>query len=354
MENEKFPLVSIGLPVFNGEKSLSQALETLLNQDYRNLEIIISDNGSTDRTPAICEEFLQKDARVKYYRSSENLGSNWNFNRVVELSSGKYFMWAAHDDLRDLTFVRVCIEKLEQFPKAVLCHTYTELFIQNRKERLCVTNLDSFDGVTDLVERYRETLKHFSTVAIYGVYRLSAMKKTHMLAPSIASDIAFIQELSIYGNFVQVPQILFSYIGREKWNTVHNYKFSGKDKALVVPSVHSIIPCHWARVAHSELTLSLKLRLWWLLIVHEVGQSILKVFIKVCRILCPSSFEERLACAIYTRWMKGPNRDGSRFIFGESYKTKGGVVEIIKMFKKQLNNLKTDCSDNFVLVITYF
>ena len=69
MENEKFPLVSIGLPVFNGEKSLSQALETLLNQDYRNLEIIISDNGSTDRTPAICEEFLQKDARVKYYRS---------------------------------------------------------------------------------------------------------------------------------------------------------------------------------------------------------------------------------------------------------------------------------------------
>ena len=102
--------------------------------------------------------------------------------------------------------------KAEQFPKAVLCHTYTELFIQNRKERLCVTNLDSFDGVTDLVERYRETLKHFSTVAIYGVYRLSAMKKTHMLATSIASDIAFIQELSIYGNFVQVPQILFSYI----------------------------------------------------------------------------------------------------------------------------------------------
>ena len=310
MENEKFPLVSIGLPVFNGEKSLSQALETLLNQDYRNLEIIISDNGSTDRTPAICEEFLQKDARVKYYRSSENLGSNWNFNRVVELSSGKYFMWAAHDDLRDLTFVRVCIEKLEQFPKAVLCHTYTELFIQNRKERLCVTNLDSFDGVTDLVERYRETLKHFSTVAIYGVYRLSAMKKTHMLAPSIASDIAFIQELSIYGNFVQVPQILFSYIGREKWNTVHDdYKdFSGKDRKpwWYLPFIVLFLD-HWARVAHSELTLSLKLRLWWLLIVHEVGQSILKVFIKVCRILCPSVLKERLACAIYTRWMKGPN-----------------------------------------------
>ena len=151
-------------------------------------------------------------------------------------------MWAAHDDLRDLTFVRVCIKAGAISKSCSMPHT--ELFIQNRKERLCVTNLDSFDGVTDLVERYRETLKHFSTVAIYGVYRLSAMKKTHMLASSIASDIAFIQELSIYGNFVQVPQILFSYIGREKWNTVHEViKTFGKgSKALVVPSVHSIIP----------------------------------------------------------------------------------------------------------------
>ena len=94
MENEKSPLVSIGLPVFNGEKSLAQALDALLDQDYSNLEIIISDNGSTDRTSEICEEFLKKDTRIKYYRSSENLGSNWNFNRVFELSSGKYFMRA--------------------------------------------------------------------------------------------------------------------------------------------------------------------------------------------------------------------------------------------------------------------
>ena len=106
MENEKSPLVSIGLPVFNGEKSLAQALDALLDQDYSNLEIIISDNGSTDRTSEICEEFLKKDTRIKYYRSSENLGSNWNFNRVFDLSSGKYFMWAAHDDMRELSFVR--------------------------------------------------------------------------------------------------------------------------------------------------------------------------------------------------------------------------------------------------------
>ena len=90
MEKTIYPLVSIGLPVFNGEKSLSNALNSLLKQDYANLEIIISDNGSTDRTSQICKDFMQKDSRIKYYRSSENRGSNWNFNRVFELSSGKY------------------------------------------------------------------------------------------------------------------------------------------------------------------------------------------------------------------------------------------------------------------------
>ena len=304
----KFPLVSIGLPVFNGEKGLAEALDALIDQDYSNLEIIISDNGSTDRTSEICKEFL-KDTRIKYYRSSENHGSNWNFNRVFELSSGKYFMWAAHDDLRELSFVRVCVEKLEQSPQAVLCHTYTKFFIQNRKERICITNLDSFDGVIGLVERYRETLRHFSMVAIYGVYRSSALKKTHMLEQSVASDFAFIQELSIYGSFIQVPEVLFTYIGRETWNTVHDdyMDFSGKNRKpwWYLPFIVLFLD-HWKRVARSELALSLKLRLWWLLIVHEFGQSILKIFIKVCGKVCPTG-GKRLACAIYTRFMKGPN-----------------------------------------------
>ena len=310
MEKANYPLVSIGMPVFNGEKSLAQALDSLLKQDYTNLEIIISDNGSTDHTPEICQEFLKKDSRIKYYHSPENLGSNWNFNRVFNLSSGEYFMWAAHDDLRDLSFVRACVEKLEQFPEAVLCHTHTSIFIENRKERLVVANLDSFDGVTGLVGRYRETLKHFPAVAIYGVYRSAALKKTHIFERAIATDLAFIQELSIYGSFVQVPEILFTYIGREKWNTIHDdYKdFSGKDRKpwWYLPFVVLFFD-HWSRVARAEITFGLKLRLWSLLIAHEVRQITLKILIKVCRRVCPVNMKERLASVIYRRWMQGPN-----------------------------------------------
>ena len=98
MENENQPLVSIGVPVFNGEKGLAVALDSLIGQDYHNLEIIISDNASTDATSKICEEYVGKDSRIKYSRLEENIGAALNFNRVFERSSGKYFMWAAHDD----------------------------------------------------------------------------------------------------------------------------------------------------------------------------------------------------------------------------------------------------------------
>lgn len=310
MKQMNSPLVSIGMPVFNGEKSLARALDALLEQDYSNIEVIISDNGSTDRTLEICQEFLKKDSRVKYYHSPKNLGSNWNFNRVFDLSIGKYFMWAAHDDLRELSFVRACVEKLEESPEAVLCHSHTSFFIENRKERLGVAHLDSFTGVTGLVERYRETLKHFPTVAIYGVYRSAALKKTHMFERAIATDLAFIQELSIYGSFVQVPEILFTYIGREKWNTVHDdYKdFSGKDRKpwWYLPFVVLFLD-HWSRVARAELSFYLKLRLWSLLIDHELRQTFLKIIIKVCRRICPAAMKDRLASAIYSRWMQGPN-----------------------------------------------
>ena len=207
-------------------------------------------------------------------------------------------------------FVRVCVEKLEQFQQAALCQTHTEMFVENRNERLCVTNLDSFEGVTDVVERYRETLKNFPAVAIYGVYRSSAVKKTHMLERVIASDLAFIQELSLYGSFVQVPEILFTYINRETWNTVHDdYKdFSGQDRKPWWYLPFFVLFCnHWSRVARAELPFKLKFRLWYLLIEHEIKQTALKILIKVCGRLCPNALKERLAYAIYSRWKQGPN-----------------------------------------------
>lgn len=98
-------LVSIGVPVYNGENYLRQAIESLLCQSHENIEVIISDNASTDETGRICKEFTRKDRRVSCFQHSANKGAIWNFNFVLQQAHGEYFMWAAHDDLWDKDWV---------------------------------------------------------------------------------------------------------------------------------------------------------------------------------------------------------------------------------------------------------
>src|SRR3989344_6660086 len=96
----KQPLISIGLPVFNGEKFIEQSLKSLIAQTYINFEIIISDNNSSDNTFKICEKYAKKDNRIKLIRQSKNIGGIQNFNFVLRFSKGKYFTWQGGDDLR--------------------------------------------------------------------------------------------------------------------------------------------------------------------------------------------------------------------------------------------------------------
>ncbi len=106
---ESDPLVSIGLPVYNGENYLEEAIRSILAQTYTHFELIISDNGSTDRTQEICEFYAERDLRIRYYRNKENLGAAWNYNQTFHLAKGKYFKWAAHDDIWNGMMMRVSV-----------------------------------------------------------------------------------------------------------------------------------------------------------------------------------------------------------------------------------------------------
>ncbi len=111
MASEK-PLVSIGLSVYNGERFISHALDSLLSQEFEDFELIISDNASTDRTGQICLEYAARDKRIRYYRNEYNRGAVWNFNSVFKLSCGEYFMWASHDDYFDRRYLSSCLDAL--------------------------------------------------------------------------------------------------------------------------------------------------------------------------------------------------------------------------------------------------
>ena len=93
------PLVSIGLPVYNGENFVADAIRCVLSQTFTDWELIISDNASSDRTLSICQEFAAKDSRIRIYQNKRNMGFAPNYNHVFHVSRGRYFKWIAHDDL---------------------------------------------------------------------------------------------------------------------------------------------------------------------------------------------------------------------------------------------------------------
>ena len=110
------PLVSIGVPVFNGQNNIEKGLYSVLNQTYHNILVLISDNASTDDTREICERICGEDERVSYVRQPVNVGPTANFNAVLDLARGDYFMWLGHDDWLSERYIEECVETLEENP----------------------------------------------------------------------------------------------------------------------------------------------------------------------------------------------------------------------------------------------
>ncbi len=107
------PLVSIGIPTFNRVGPLARAVESALYQTYAPIEIIISDNASTDGTAAYCLRLTEQEERVSYVRLHDNVGALGNFERVLRSAQGHYFMWLGDDDWIDTDYVAQCVASLE-------------------------------------------------------------------------------------------------------------------------------------------------------------------------------------------------------------------------------------------------
>lgn len=117
--NSQVPTVSIGMPVYNGERDIREALDSLLAQTFDDFELIISDNASTDGTEALCREYVVRDPRIRYIRQPANLGATANFKFVLDEARGEYFMWAACDDTRSPDFIELNLEFLLAHPAYV-------------------------------------------------------------------------------------------------------------------------------------------------------------------------------------------------------------------------------------------
>ena len=203
------PRVSIGLPVYNGDKYLNEAIETILAQTYEDFELIISDNASTDQTAEICRRYAAKDKRIKYYRNNENLGLQKNLNRLVELSSGEYFMWAHHDDIHSSDFVDKAIKVLQENPSVVLCCSKTRDIDENGKLLPRIEVSLNFKS-PHVEERFCDLIRmdHLCE-PLFGLIRIDILRRTGLNGSFADADRVLLAELSFYGPFHQIPEFLF-------------------------------------------------------------------------------------------------------------------------------------------------
>ena len=204
------PRLSIGLPVYNGAQFLCSALDSILNQDYTDLELIISDNASTDQTPEICRRYAAKDRRISYHRNPENIGASGNYNRVFELARGEFFKWASHDDQCHPSFVRRCLERLLQEPAStVLVHTRADIidefgrFQEHSSDAISSSSSWPHIRLAKVISSVR--FGH----ALWGVIRAEALRKTRLMGV-IEADLVLLAELALQGELFEIPDVLYS------------------------------------------------------------------------------------------------------------------------------------------------
>lgn len=203
------PTITIGLPVFNGERFLAQAIDSILAQSYADFELIISDNGSTDGTSEICKRYAAIDRRVGVMRQAVNQGGAANFNCVFQAARGRYFKWAAHDDVLHRDNLAHSLAALEAAPDAVAVHGQVELIGVDGEP----LGADPFPlrhvGAPRPSERFADLIltPHWNLWA-YALMRPNMLAQTDLFAPYTSADRVLLAHLALLGRFVELPEVL--------------------------------------------------------------------------------------------------------------------------------------------------
>jgi glycosyltransferase involved in cell wall biosynthesis len=205
------PEITVGMPVYNGEAYVEEAIRSVLNQTFGDFELVISDNASDDRTGEICQDLASTDNRIRYSRNPKNIGAARNYSRVFSEVAGPYFRWANADDVSEPELHERCINLLRQEPEVVLAYGGTMLIdAQGASIRDYRDNLNLRQATP--YQRLRALLAQLGmTNVIYGLMRSTAVRSTRLMGDGTipAADILFMADLCLLGHFAEIPQQLF-------------------------------------------------------------------------------------------------------------------------------------------------
>lgn len=206
-QKDVMPLVSIGMPVYNGEGYVKNAIKSLLNQTFKNFELIISDNASTDETKKICQQYARQDIRIKYTRQPQTIDVLKNFEFVSQKARGKYFMWAAHDDDWADTFLKKAVSYLEADKTCGL--VFSNFATKNLKTGL-ETNYKPIPSMSSSkVKNYLIRILSMHSSMIYGLYRYETIKDM-ALERFDFSDVHFILRTALKSRIQVIDEYLYT------------------------------------------------------------------------------------------------------------------------------------------------
>ena len=206
------PRVTVGLPVFNGERYLAAAVESILSQTLADLELVISDNGSIDDTPKICQRYMQCDTRIRYFRKSKNEGAARNYNFTLEQARGDYFKWAAHDDLCASELLERSLAVLDAHPEIVLVYPQTVIInaageqLGLHPDRLDLRAPQAHVRYHSFHQLYR---RPYTCNPVFGVIRTAVLRETGKIGNYVSSDMILLGELALRGQIYEIPEPLF-------------------------------------------------------------------------------------------------------------------------------------------------
>jgi len=251
------PAVTMGLPVYNGENFVAEAIACARAQTYTDWELVISDNCSTDRTLSICRAFAEQDDRIRVYSNPRNLGVASNYNRVFELARGRYFRWVAHDDLFGAEFVERCVRVLETDDRAVLA--FPQLVhvdaagnpLRRQTAALTIDDVEATERILHLMQL--ETSGEDIFWAQFGLIRRSALERTSVMGLYSGGDQVLLLELVAQGTFAQIPEDLFFRREHEQASTIRR-GWSAKERARFVwPDDRRILVFPYCRLLSEHL-----------------------------------------------------------------------------------------------------
>ena len=204
------PRVTIALPVFNGANYVREALNSCVNQDYDDYEVLVVDDASTDETGDIVQQVCDRHPRVRYLRNESNIGAAGNFNRAFEVTDSEFFKWAAHDDRFAPAYLRKCVNELQGAASAVICHSESALIDEDGN------TIAVYDHRLDRVGDDRPSIRFRDWVLVdhwcidvFGLIRRSTLARTELIGSYVGSDRVLLAQLALAGKFCRVPEVLF-------------------------------------------------------------------------------------------------------------------------------------------------